>query len=880
MVKPTSRVLVNWDDDGLWNEANEDLVADVESLDWLWGIDQQTGYAFPGELNLTLRNETHKYSPPNVFSPHVEIGLEFDGVSGDVDFGSPAVFDNIFAGGATVEAWITPNSDGGFNSGRVFSKNDAGGDSFWYVATNSQVGLSMKLELFHDTDFINGRWRTTDPVLTVGRSYHIAVSYDSDSVLNDPIIYIEGVSVAITEATTPVGNPISDAASNLLAGNRTFDDTTFDGRIRELRVWSDIRTPAEILSNYWRALVGNEAGLVGYWRVDEGSGSTLDDLTSNNNDGTITTTGWGSGDNLQTGRRVWLQLAYPYDDFDAADADISGRSFSNDSNFTWTKQTGGGSFNIVSNEVKAVIGTKPTIYTTEFHDADAHFGFKYQRNTNALGGCVLRLIDANDHLRIRFGDTSTVLENLTGGDPSNIRSGDALTAGADYWIEIEMHGPSIRLFATRLDSASEVRKEILDGGGTALNQSATLHGLWHDADAVGEDTDRWDDFGGWRSLFYGKLEEIVPVPEERLCRLICRDDLEWLRETDLFRLINASNVRSDTIVDNILTWAGFPTNDRELDTGATLIASNPKVVWIRAARALQAVQDEEDGLIYQDGIGYVRLEKLGHRSVAGSSHLTSRATISDALASAPYFSGVRWRDGSEFVENFVTFLMDNPPDQGLQTIWTLRDVPGIVAGANIKLLARSRTYEVVDSLVTPVATTDYTGNTQADGGGADRTSSLVVTLDTANFEGLGTLVTITNNHGTDLVYVTLAQLRANNSHDSLEGTFYQTEDATSQTQHEKRAKEVVCNFIDNFSILQTSADSRLARKKDVKTLLEVDLSGHGDYRNLLQLVHRVLGDRLSVAYSYMGIDEDFFLESVRLVLDPGKSWCTWELKGV
>jgi len=52
----------------------------------------------------------------------------------------------------------------------------------------------------------------------------------------------------------------------------------------EVRIWDIARTQVEIQQTMNTKLVGNESGLLGYWNFDDG---TTDDLTSNNNDGTI-----------------------------------------------------------------------------------------------------------------------------------------------------------------------------------------------------------------------------------------------------------------------------------------------------------------------------------------------------------------------------------------------------------------------------------------------------------------------------------------------------------------------------------------------------------------------------------------------------------------
>lgn len=331
----------------------------------------------------------------------------------------------------------------------------------------------------------------------------------------------------------------------------------------------------------------------------------------------------------------------------------------------------------------------------------------------------MRFISTADYLRIRFANTVTVLEHVVGGTPTNIRSGDALTAGVNYFVEIEMHGPSIRLLTTDLDSGTAERKEILDGAGTAGNTSATKHGLWHDGTA---NTDRWDDFGGWRSFFYGLIDSIVPRPgrDGESCQLRAYDELKRFGETLVFNLISGINIRTDAIVGGILTWAGFSVNHRELDNGRTLIATEPRALWrVSARNALYALQDEEDGFLYIDGLGYLRMEESGHRT--SGAHTASLAIFQDTKASSPYFSHLSWDDGSDGVENDITFRYHLEDDQGLQEIWRLRDVPAIPAGESRDFLAESIVYDVVDCIRAPVANTDYTANSQPNGSGTDMT---------------------------------------------------------------------------------------------------------------------------------------------------------------
>lgn len=586
--------------------------------------------------------------------------------------------------------------------------------------------------------------------------------------------------------------------------------------------------------------------------------------------------------NLKAGRRVWARFAYPYDDFAGSNGvDLSGRVPPVDGDFAWVKENSGdSSFEIFGNQVRAVTGgASDAIYTLDFGDADAYVGFKYNRATNGDGGVVLRFISTSDYLRVRFTNVDTLLQDVTGGTPSFIRSGDPLTAGVNYFIEIEMHGGSIRAFATDLDAGTAQRKEILDGGGAAGNTAATKHGLWHNGAA---NTDRWDEFGGWRSFFYGLVDSIVPRPgpDGESCHIRALDDMERLGETFVFNLLTGLSLRSDVIADTILSWVDFSFNDRQLDFGRTLIATEPRALWrISARRALYELQDEEDGFIYFDGVGYIRLEASGHRSTGA--HTTARATFRDTKANSPYFSHLTWDDGNDGVENDITFRYHLEEDQGLQEIWKLRDVPGIPAGENRDFLAESTAFDVVDSIRVPVATTDYTANSQAGGGGANMTGDLTVTLPlTSDYQGRGTIVRVANNHATDTAFLTLLRLRADKSYQDFESTIYQTGDATSQGDHGVQSRLIGCRYIDTYATARDVAGDRLARKKDRKTRLTLTLP-NGDKNNLIQMVHRVLSDRITVVYSDMGINEDFFIEHMELdaLARTGEVTVRWLVQG-
>jgi len=95
------------------------------------------------------------------------------------------------------------------------------------------------------------------------------------------LFYINGVQDNGIAVTT-VATTINDSSNPLYVG-AWLDSTIgryFDGLIDELRIWNDIRTEAEIQENYNKELVGNESGLVAYYKFN----NSLLDGTANHND--------------------------------------------------------------------------------------------------------------------------------------------------------------------------------------------------------------------------------------------------------------------------------------------------------------------------------------------------------------------------------------------------------------------------------------------------------------------------------------------------------------------------------------------------------------------------------------------------------------------
>ena len=117
--------------------------------------------------------------------------------------------------------------------------------------------------------------------IVAGTWYHVALVHDNSA--NTLKWYVNG-----TEHNTNTSVNIGTNTGSFWLGTNENGSKWFDGKIDEVRIWNDIRTASEIADNKDDELVGNESGLVAYYKMSDGTGTTLTDNSSNSYNGTLT----------------------------------------------------------------------------------------------------------------------------------------------------------------------------------------------------------------------------------------------------------------------------------------------------------------------------------------------------------------------------------------------------------------------------------------------------------------------------------------------------------------------------------------------------------------------------------------------------------------
>lgn len=143
--------------------------------------------------------------------------------------------------------------------------------------------------------------------LTPGVWYHIAwVVTIANAQATENELFINGVSQgngSIEGAASLTSQDNSNAQLQIGGTQYSADNTLLlDGKICEVRLWDDVRTSTELKDNMNKELVGNEANLKAYWKLNGG----LEDSTSNGNHLSLTNSPVFHGDAPFFGAKINL----------------------------------------------------------------------------------------------------------------------------------------------------------------------------------------------------------------------------------------------------------------------------------------------------------------------------------------------------------------------------------------------------------------------------------------------------------------------------------------------------------------------------------------------------------------------------------------------
>jgi len=244
---------------------------------------------------------------------NTEPGLAFDGSNDFVDTGadlSPQAEDED--GAISISAWVkvlaVDTDSHGADKQPIVAKG-IGGQWEYALYVNDGLTATMKLWQFNGANHAG----VSGGQLTLNQWYHVAGTYDQNGSTN---LYIDGVSVGTPQlASSYSGTPGNGTTTVRIASRQ--DGQFLNAHIDDIVIFDSALNSDEI-AELAGALPENtdvyvDSPPIGHWKLDDGTGTTATDSSTNANDGTL------------QGGLTWLSTAV------STTTDTAG-----DATYTWT----------------------------------------------------------------------------------------------------------------------------------------------------------------------------------------------------------------------------------------------------------------------------------------------------------------------------------------------------------------------------------------------------------------------------------------------------------------------------------------------------------------------------------------------------------------
>ena len=205
--------------------------------------------------------------------------LNFNGVDDNVSL--PVAIGNILSGGTelTIEYWFKGTnlqSAVRLQSGGNYIVAGWGGGSPQFIISTD--GGTSGVQIANELTVYDNNW------------HHVACVWEKNGSFST---YLDGV-LSNTRSSSDVNLPnFTDVTTYLGAFNGSSEFT--NGNLDDVRIWNIAKTATEIDASKNCELQGNEAGLLAYYKFNQGNGAednisitTLTDASGNANNGTLT----------------------------------------------------------------------------------------------------------------------------------------------------------------------------------------------------------------------------------------------------------------------------------------------------------------------------------------------------------------------------------------------------------------------------------------------------------------------------------------------------------------------------------------------------------------------------------------------------------------
>ncbi|MEO8903928.1 MAG: LamG domain-containing protein [Polyangiaceae bacterium] len=178
----------------------------------------------------------------------------------------------------TIEVWAyMKDSDWTANTNTLFfygPGNSARNADGFGLDFGAKTGSTGTIDPFTNAIFDNDN-QSSGVTTTSAQWVHFAMTWNGTAVM----AYVNGV-LKSTKASSTSQTTLMTGTSVFTLGGYPSENAYFAGLFDELSIWSVARSATDIMGTMHKTLVGNEAGLVGYWPFNEASGTTAADAVT------------------------------------------------------------------------------------------------------------------------------------------------------------------------------------------------------------------------------------------------------------------------------------------------------------------------------------------------------------------------------------------------------------------------------------------------------------------------------------------------------------------------------------------------------------------------------------------------------------------------
>lgn len=215
--------------------------------------------------------------------------IDLDGTNDYVNVDTFDPYDQIGTGDFTISLWVKPDS---VHSAVISS---------WLDGTSNDYG-QCRLVLRAD-----GKWRiswkgtsgtnlNTDSTATysAGNWYNVIVTRSGQQCY----VYVNDSQIISVNATQVATGFVDNGEFNIGRYRRSYNGSWLNGHVDEYAIWDEVLTSAERTAIYNSGTpidltsdsgnYASSANLVGYWRFEENSGTSIADSSTNSNTATLT----------------------------------------------------------------------------------------------------------------------------------------------------------------------------------------------------------------------------------------------------------------------------------------------------------------------------------------------------------------------------------------------------------------------------------------------------------------------------------------------------------------------------------------------------------------------------------------------------------------